>query len=289
MGFRLDGYFLTGMLGLSSLIAVPHVRAQVPAPAPAPAPVEAPPAFDPSPIIGVPVEPGPAPSAVAPVPTATPAADAPAAAQPAAAGASAPQPPAAESATSQPAPGHTPPPPTAAVAHGHDSERPPGEPDAGSGDAGLSARLCLGIGASLWIEQGGNLEVWKPPSVSLDVGYALDRRVALIVRGSTWLRSGDPANEFLGVGGVYHFVADRLYVASVLGLSWVRAGALDRWVHTRQGLALEIDVGQTFAFSRHTDFAVGAHFQFGTPLLREADTSTLTSLHAGIFVALGLR
>lgn len=156
-------------------------------------------------------------------------------------------------------------------------------------DSGFAARLNLGIGAVLWVEDGGDhLDVWKPPSVSLDLGYAFDKRISVIVRGSTWLRSGDPANEFVGLGAVYHFPVEHLYVEPVLGLSWVRSGAIDQWQHTRQGLALELDIGQTFTLSSLTDFGVGAHFQFGTPWGRQGE-GTLTSLHAGIFVSLGLR
>ena len=145
----------------------------------------------------------------------------------------------------------------------------------------------MSAGAALWIA-GGDLKLSKPIALSLDLGYALDRRLAIIVRGSTWLRSGELANEFVGAGVVYHFAADQLYVAGVLGLSFARDGVLAEWQHRLQGAAIEIDVGQTFALFSSLEFAVGAHFQFGTPLLGKG-IDAFTSLHAGVFVALAWR
>ena len=254
---------------------------------PAPAPPSAAVPVDPSPIIGVPVEPSSAPasavqldpsdpSPIIGVPLEPPAAATPAPVVPAQAEA---QPPV----TPQPA---TPPPPSAAArVAAHDPERPPS--DSGSGDAGFSARLALGVGAALWIADG-DLKLSKPITLGLDLGYAFNKRLALIARGSTWLRDGEMANEFFGAGAVYHFVADHLFVAGVLGLLFTRDGTIDQWTHRREGVALEIDVGQTFALSTHTEFAVGAHFQFGTPLGGKG-SDALTSLHAGLFVSLGLR
>jgi hypothetical protein len=153
--------------------------------------------------------------------------------------------------------------------------------------AGFSARLSFGIGGALWLADG-DTKLSRPFTFVLDLGYALTRDVTIIARGSSWLPSDDLANEFLGAGAVYHFVAERVYVAAALGLSLTRIGAISEWRHFVQGLALEADVGQIFPLTTHTSFSLGAHFQFGTPLLGK-EPDAFTSLHAGIFVAFGLR
>jgi hypothetical protein len=261
--------WLVCALGCAASAAAQTTPAAAPEAAPAPVP------FDPSPIIGVPNEPSSPPVDPSPSePAATPEVPAPAQPEPTPLQPSAaPTPPAA--ATSQARP------------RAPDPERPPTEAPAGIEDAGFSARLSLGIGAALWIA-GSELKLSKPVSLGIDLGYALNKRLALIVRGSTWLRDGELANEFLGAGAVYRITAAHLYLAGVLGLSFTRDGTIDQWVHRVQGVALELDVGQTFALSTHTDFAVGAHFQFGTPW-GGTDLDAFTSLHAGVFVALALR
>lgn len=170
----------------------------------------------------------------------------------------------------------------------HDAERPPVDPrPAGPSYAGFSARLAFTVGGALWFADG-DTKLSRPLSLVLDLGYALTHNVTIIARGSSWLPTDNLANEFLGAGAVYRLLAARLYVASALGLSLTRIGPMSEWQHYVQGLALEADVGQVFPLTTHTAFSVGAHFQFGTPLLGK-DPDAFTSLHAGIFVAFGLR
>ena len=174
------------------------------------------------------------------------------------------------------------------MAPSHDAERPPAEPVPEEPTyTGFSARLALGVGGALWFADG-DTKLSRPFFLVLDLGYAVTRNVTIIARGSSWLPTDDFANEFLGAGAVYRFLAERLYVAGALGLSLTRFGTASEWRHFVQGLALEADVGQVFPLTTHTSFSVGAHFQFGTPLLGK-EPDAFTSLHAGIFIAFGLR
>jgi hypothetical protein len=147
--------------------------------------------------------------------------------------------------------------------------------------------LAFGVGGALWIADG-DTKLSQPFSFVLDLGYAVTREIALIARGSSWLPTDNLANEFVGAGAAYRFVAERVYVAAALGLSLTRVGSPSEWSHYVQGLALEADVGQMFPLTTHTHFSVGAHFQFGTPILGK-EPDAFTSLQAGIFVAFGLR
>jgi hypothetical protein len=173
------------------------------------------------------------------------------------------------------------------VAPSHDAERPVAPPVEEPSDTGFSARLSLGVGGALWFT-GGDTKLSRPFSFGLDLGYAVMRNVTIIARGSSWFPSDNLANEFVGAGAVYRFVAERLYVAGVLGVSLTRVGPASDWQHYVQGLALEADVGQWFPLTAQTAFSLGAHFQIGTPLFGKKPDA-FTSLQAGIFVALGLR
>ncbi|MET0386109.1 MAG: hypothetical protein ABW321_09140 [Polyangiales bacterium] len=160
----------------------------------------------------------------------------------------------------------------------------PREPDLVS--SGLWLDVGLGIGASLWID-GEEAALWKPVSLSLNIGYELDPTLAIIVRGSSWLKTDGSANEFLGAGVAYRFLEERMYVAGALGASLTRTGPISDWQHHVQGLALVADVAQAFPLTAITQLAVGAHFQIGTPLL--GDDESFTSIAAGIFIAFGVR
>jgi hypothetical protein len=148
--------------------------------------------------------------------------------------------------------------------------------------------LAIGIGGALLFPEG-DTQLARPFFLVLDLGYAVTRNITVALRGSSWLPTEDFSNEFLGAGAVYRFLAERLYVAGALGLSLTRFGrAASEWRHYVQGLALEADVGQVFPLTTHTTFSVGAHFQFGTPILGK-EPDAFMSLQAGIFVAFGLR
>jgi len=175
------------------------------------------------------------------------------------------------------------------VAPSHDSERPPAAPvPEEPAYTGFSARLAIGIGGALLFPEG-DTQLARPFFLVLDLGYAVTRNIAIVARGSSWLPTEDFSNEFFGAGAVYRFLAERLYVAGALGLSLTRFGrAASEWRHYVQGLALEADVGQVFPLTTHTSFSLGAHFQFGTPILGK-EPDAFMSLQAGIFVAFGLR
>lgn len=160
-------------------------------------------------------------------------------------------------------------------------------PVEGPSETGFSARLSFGVGAALWFS-GGDTKLSRPLSLGLDLGYALTRKLTVIARASSWFPTDNLANEFVGAGAVYRFVAERLYIMGALGVSLTRVGPASDWRHYVQGLALETDVGQWFPLTTNTSFSVGAHFQFGTPLLGKKPDA-FSSLQAGIFVALGLR
>jgi hypothetical protein len=286
MGFRVSFVVVFGAWALCALgcaASAAAQQAQEPVVPPAAEVTPAPVPFDPSPIIGVPVEPSAPPAGSAQPPasavTAEPA--------PEPAPAQAPATPVPAQPKLQPAAAAPQPAAAALGTRLRDPERPPVVPSKAGSDAGLSARLALGFGAALLIS-GDELLLANPLSLSIDIGYALNKRLALIARGSTWLSDSGLANEFLGAGAVYHIFRDHLYVAGVLGLSLTRDGTIDQWQHRVQGVALEVDVGQTFALSAHTEFSLGSHFQFGTPW-GGTDLDAFTSLHAGVFVALGMR
>lgn len=152
---------------------------------------------------------------------------------------------------------------------------------------GLWLDVGLGIGASLWLG-GGDNRLYKPAELSLNIGYALGEQLAIIARGSTWLKTSDLANEFLGAGVAIRFLEERIYIATTLGLGLTRVGTPSEWRHYVQGLALQVDIAQAFPLSVHTHLAVGAHFQFGTPWGGK-EPDAFTSLAAGLFVAFGLR
>jgi hypothetical protein len=174
------------------------------------------------------------------------------------------------------------------VAPSHDGERPlaPPEPE-GPSETGFAARLSLGVGGALWIS-GGDTKLSRPFWFGLDLGYALSRELTIFARATSWFPYDNLANEFFGLGASYHFVAERVYVAPALGLSFLRQGSASEWSHHFQGLALEADVGQLVPITTNTSCSFGAHFQIGTPLFGKG-RDAFTSLQAGIFVALGLR
>jgi hypothetical protein len=173
------------------------------------------------------------------------------------------------------------------VAPSHDAERPPAPPEPElPSETGLAARLSLGVGGALWIS-GGDTKLSRPFWFGLDLGYAVTRNWTVFARGTSWFPYDNLANEFVGVGAAYRFVAERVYVAPALGASFTRQGPGSDWSHYFQGLALEADVGQYFPLPGSTSFSFGAHFQIGTPLLGKKPDA-FTSLQAGIFVALGL-
>jgi len=135
----------------------------------------------------------------------------------------------------------------------------------------------------LWIA-GGDAALWKPVSFSLAIGYALDPRLAIVARASSWLRFGELANEYFGAGVLYRFESN-MNILGTLGASFTRDAD---WVHRFQGVGLQADIGQSIALSSTFECVLGAHFQLGTPF-GGSDLDAFTSIETGLFVAFGLR
>ncbi|MEY4582251.1 MAG: hypothetical protein RL701_6954 [Pseudomonadota bacterium] len=194
-----------------------------------------------------------------------------------------------------PAPPPTPPvlpatpiPPTAAPARGLASEDGETAPELSAKDElgpRLVLRITLGVSAALWID-GDEAELFRPASFSLMAGYAFDDHWAAVVRASTWLKTSDLANEYLGAGTLYRFAGD-MSVAATLGLAITRSGTPSDWQHRVQGFAAQIDIGQSWQVGSVLELIVGAHFQIGTPLAGE-EPDNFTSFETGIFLGLGL-
>jgi hypothetical protein len=168
-----------------------------------------------------------------------------------------------------------------------DRERPPIAP---SPAGRFYARLSLGIEASLWLGEaslwlGKSTQLFKPATLRLDLGYALRPETALIVRAGTWLRDGTTALNFLGAGVSEYF--DDMFVTAVIGLDVYRVGSLSHSDLGAEGLAGQFEVGQIWRLSSLFEFAVGVHFELGTPL-GHVDDVTLTTIGAGIFVSVAL-
>ena len=184
-----------------------------------------------------------------------------------------------------------PPPSAAERAAAHDAERPPVPPKRVEEPEPwpVLARLTLGAEGSLWLA-GDNSKQFTPVTTAIDLGYVLSPELAILVRGSTWLRAADghPANEFLGAGASYRFAEESMYATGVLGLGIARYGGVRDFQHYVQGVTLQADFGETWRLSDHSEMALGAQFQIGTPI-GGTKVDAFTSLSAGIFLALGLR
>jgi hypothetical protein len=151
------------------------------------------------------------------------------------------------------------------------------------------ARLTLGIEGSLWLA-GRDSKQFVPVTTAIDLGYVLSPELAILIRGSTWLRASEnhPANEFMGVGASYRIPEETMYATGVLGLGISRYGGVNDLEHYVQGLTLQAEFGETWGLTDHSEMALGAQFQIGTPIGGKGPDA-FTSLSAGIFLAIGLR
>jgi hypothetical protein len=172
-----------------------------------------------------------------------------------------------------------------------ESERPP-EPFAPEPEGRFYARLGLGVEASLWAGDGTQLpqlpplpQLFKPATLSLDLGYAFRPETALIVRGGTWLRDGTTALNFLGAGVSEYF--DDMFVTGVIGIAAYRLGTLSHGELGAEGLAGQFELGQVWRLSPLFEFALGVRFELGTPLGHVHDV-TITTIGVGIFVSVAL-
>jgi hypothetical protein len=184
-----------------------------------------------------------------------------------------------------------PPPPAAERAAAHDPERPPPPPKPPEEPEPwpVLARLSLGIEGSLWFA-GNDSKQFVPVTTAIDIGYVISPELAILIRASTWLRAaeGHFANEFVGAGASYRFDEHRMYATGALGLGITRANGFSDFHHYVQGVAMQVEFGEAWGLSDHSEMALGAQFQIGTPL-GGTKPDAFPSLSAGIFLAIGLR
>jgi hypothetical protein len=293
------------LCGLGLLGLAPRASAQTPAPAPttaaapssptpaspAPAPTTAAAPSSPtpaSPAAAVPASPAAAsPSAPAPAPA--PAVEAPAlhdAAVPAGV-------PSDSAVRAKPARAKRPPPPPPSAAEraaAHDLERPPPPPVVEEPQPWpVLVRLTLGVEGSIWFA-GNDTKNHVPVTTAIDLGYVLSSELAILIRASTWLSAGegDFANEFIGAGASYRFAEQTMYVTGALGLGITRVNGFSDFHHYVQGVTLQAEFGETWGLSDHSEMALGAQFQIGTPA-GGTKPDAFPSLGAGLFLAIGLR
>lgn len=194
-------------------------------------------------------------------------------------------------ATPHPKRGPLPPPTAAERAAAHDLERPPTPPKRVEEPEPwpVLVRLTLGVEGSLWLA-GNDSKLFTPITSAIDLGYVISPELAIVVRGSTWLRAADghPANELMGAGASYRFAEQTMYATGVLGVGLARYGGVREFQHYVQGLTLQAEFGETWGLTDHSEMALGAQFQIGTPI-GGTKSDAFTSLSAGIFLAIGLR
>jgi hypothetical protein len=152
---------------------------------------------------------------------------------------------------------------------------------------GFTARLSLGVAAALWIHPDAT-KLFEVGTMSLDLGYSLNSELVLGLRATSWLKTSDFANEFLGAATTMYFAEQTMYVTAALGLGLTRAGPMSDWHHYVQGIALQADVGQVWRVTECSEFSLGAQFQLGTPFGGKSPDA-FTSVLVGVFLGFGLR
>jgi hypothetical protein len=152
----------------------------------------------------------------------------------------------------------------------------------------VALRFALGLEISL-------LTVDQPEALRTPTGFALDLGWAPLPDWIFWLRAAswfafDPvAFQFLGLGATHLFLEEQMFVSGFLGISILDGefgvpGGSDERV---QGLALNIEIGQTWSLATRVNFDLGVRFELGTPWL--GDGYDAAQIAIGPFIAIGYR
>jgi hypothetical protein len=154
---------------------------------------------------------------------------------------------------------------------------PPPEPH------GPFVRLQLGVGVAL-LTTGDTSQLRLPSFAHLDLGYQFSEALALALRLGTWLSYDSFAITFVGVGVTHGFEPEGMFVTGMVGLSFRDPAFGISGDEERQGLAFHLDLGQRFTLAQSLYFAVGGHFELGTPL--GASALEFVGFGVGPFVSL---
>jgi hypothetical protein len=147
-------------------------------------------------------------------------------------------------------------------------------------------RLQLGVAVALVTTGSEFSKLRLPASAQLDLGYQFAEAIAVALRVGTWLSYDTFGITFLGLGVVHGFEPEGMFVAGFLGLSFLDPAFGISGDEERQGLALHVDIGQRFTLAESLYFAVGGHFELGTPLGSTEAADEFVAFGVGPFVSL---